>query len=100
MSRDDLAVALALADQANAVALDCFGAVDLRVDNKPDLTPVSDADHAVETGLRATLARLDRTMPSSAKSSAGPAHLTGRQWIIDPIDGPRTSCAASRCGPA
>src|SRR6202041_2397268 len=33
------------------------GAVDLRVDTKPDLTPVSDADHAVETGLRATLAR-------------------------------------------
>ena len=57
MSHDDLAVALALADQADAVTLDRFGAVDLRVDTKPDLTPVSDADHAVETGLRATLAR-------------------------------------------
>ena len=37
---DDLAVALALADQADAVTLARFGAVDLRVDTKPDLTPV------------------------------------------------------------
>ena len=51
MRDDDLAVALALADQADAVTLARFGAVDLRVDTKPDLTPVSDADHAVETGL-------------------------------------------------
>ena len=55
MSHDDLAVALALADQADAVTLARFGAVDLRVDTKPDLTPVSDADQAVETGLRGTL---------------------------------------------
>ena len=41
---------------ADAVTLARFGAVDLRVDTKPDLTPVSDADHAVETGLRETLA--------------------------------------------
>ncbi|MGC2567544.1 MAG: histidinol-phosphatase, partial [Mycobacterium sp.] len=54
---DDLAVALALADQADAVTLARFGAVDLRVDTKPDLTPVSDADHAVEKGLRKTLGR-------------------------------------------
>src|SRR5271156_4050902 len=77
MSHDDLAVALALADQADAVTLDRFGAVDLRVDTKPDLTPVSDADHAVETGLRATL----------GEEFGGTTTLTGRQWIIDPIDG-------------
>ena len=55
LESDDLAVALALADQADAVTLARFGAVDLQVDTKPDLTPVSDADHAVETGLRETL---------------------------------------------
>jgi histidinol-phosphatase len=87
MSRDDLALALALADQADAVTLDRFGAVDLRVDTKPDLTPVSDADHAVETGLRATL---DRARPDDAilgEEFGGTTTLTGRQWIIDPIDG-------------
>src|ERR1700730_1111820 len=55
---DDLAVALTLADQADAVTLARFGALDLEVDTKPDLTPVSDADRAVETGLRETLARV------------------------------------------
>ena len=39
MRDDDLSVALSLADQADAVTLARFGAVDLRVDTKPDLTP-------------------------------------------------------------
>src|ERR1700722_14024044 len=87
MSHDDLAVALALADQADAVTLDRFGAVDLRVDTKPDLTPVSDADHAVETGLRATLARARPDDAVLGEEFGGSTTLTGRQWIIDPIDG-------------
>src|ERR1700731_1958027 len=87
MSRDDLAVALALADQADAVTLDRFGAVDLRVETKPDLTPVSDADHAVETGLRATLAPARPDDAVLGEEFGGTTTLTGRQWIIDPIDG-------------
>ena len=87
MSRDDLEVALALADQADAVTLDRFGAVDLRVDTKPDLTPVSDADHAVETGLRATLSRARPDDAVLGEEFGGTTTLTGRQWIIDPIDG-------------
>src|ERR1700722_7281994 len=87
MSHDDLAVALALADQADAVTLDRFGAVDLRVDTKPDLKPVSDADHAVETGLRATLARARPDDAVLGEEFGGSTTLTGRQWIIDPIDG-------------
>src|SRR6201999_4371314 len=78
---------LALADQADAVTLDRFGAVDLRVDTKPDLTPVSDADHAVETGLRATLARARPDDAILGEEFGGTATLTGRQWIVDPIDG-------------
>jgi histidinol-phosphatase len=80
-------VALALADQADAVTLDRFGAVDLRVDTKPDLTPVSDADHAVETGLRTTLARARPDDAVLGEEFGGSTTLTGRQWIIDPIDG-------------
>jgi histidinol-phosphatase len=84
---DDLAVALALADQADAITLARFGAVDLQVDTKPDLTPVSDADHAVETGLRESLAGTRPDDSVLGEEFGGSTTLTGRQWIIDPIDG-------------
>jgi histidinol-phosphatase len=87
MRDDDLAVALVLADQADAITLARFGAVDLRVDTKPDLTPVSDADHAVETGLRVTLSRTRSDDSVLGEEFGGSTTLTGRQWIIDPIDG-------------
>jgi histidinol-phosphatase len=84
---DDLAVALALADQADAVTLARFGALDLQVDTKPDLTPVSDADRAVETGLRETLGRVRPADSVLGEEFGGSTTLAGRQWIIDPIDG-------------
>ena len=49
--RADLEVALELAQRADAITLDRFGALDLRIDTKPDLTPVTDADEAVEAEL-------------------------------------------------
>jgi histidinol-phosphatase len=54
---DDLALALSLADDADAISLARFRALDLRVETKPDLTPVSEADRAVEAALRTRLAR-------------------------------------------
>jgi len=87
---DDLALAHMLADTADAIALPRFRAQDLRVEAKPDLTPVTDADTAVEKALRATLAR---TRPrdgvlgeefGATEAAAGPG---SRQWVIDPIDG-------------
>src|ERR1700687_920206 len=87
MRDDDLSVALNLADQADAVTLARFGAVDLQVDTKPDLTPVSDADHAVETGLRETLARVRPDDSVLGEEFGGSTSFSGRQWIIDPIDG-------------
>jgi histidinol-phosphatase len=87
MSDEDLAVALALADQSDVVTLARFGAVDLQVETKPDLTPVSDADRAVEKGLREMLAR-DRPDDSVlGEEFGGSTTFVGRQWIIDPIDG-------------
>ncbi|MFZ0833567.1 MAG: histidinol-phosphatase, partial [Mycobacterium sp.] len=53
---DDLALALALADDADALTVPRFGAVDLHVDTKPDLTPVTDADRSVEEAVRNRLA--------------------------------------------
>lgn len=84
---DDLAVALALADRADAVTLARFGALDLQVDTKPDLTPVTDADRAVETELRSALAR-DRPGDSIVgEEFGGSTTFSGRQWVVDPIDG-------------
>ena len=54
-SPDDLAMALALADTADALTTQRFGALDLHVDTKPDLTPVTDVDRAVESALREAL---------------------------------------------
>jgi histidinol-phosphatase len=87
MSQDDLVFALALADRADAVTLARFGALDLRVDTKPDLTPVTDADRAVESELRAELARSRPGDSILGEEFGGPTTFSGRLWIIDPIDG-------------
>ena len=82
---DDLAVALGLADAADAIAIDRFQASDLVVETKPDMTPVSDADRAVETAIRDLLAR---HRPGDAIHGEEFGSDDGeRQWIIDPIDG-------------
>lgn len=85
--KTDLAVALALADRADAVTVARFGALDLQIDTKPDLTPVTDADRAVEIELRTALEgeRPDDTVVG--EEFGGSTTLAGRQWIIDPIDG-------------
>ncbi len=83
---DDLALALSLADAADAISVARFGAGDLHVESKPDLTPVSDADRAVEESLRA---RLATARPSDAISGEefGSAGSGSRRWVLDPIDG-------------
>jgi histidinol-phosphatase len=87
MSRDDLTMALALADRADALTSARFGALDLRVDTKPDLTPVTDADRAVEAELREVLA-CERPHDSVVgEEFGGTTTFSGRQWIVDPIDG-------------
>ncbi|GAA4683188.1 histidinol-phosphatase [Gordonia humi] len=83
----DLTLALDLAAAADELTTARFGALDLRVDAKPDLTPVSDADLACERLLRD---RLSVARPADAvlgEEFGGDQILTGRQWVIDPIDG-------------
>ncbi|KAA8962854.1 histidinol-phosphatase [Mycobacterium sp.] len=86
-SHPDLALALGLADAADALTLDRFGAQDLRIDTKPDLTPVTDADYAVESEVRAALARNRPNDNILGEELGGATAGTGRQWVIDPIDG-------------
>src|ERR1700743_1910261 len=87
MRRDDLTMALALADHADALTSARFGALDLRVDTKPDLTPVTDADRAVEAELREALGRERPDASVVGEEFGGTTTFSGRQWIIDPIDG-------------
>jgi histidinol-phosphatase len=83
---DDLALAHLLADTADSISRARFRALDLRVDAKPDLTPVTDADTAVEKAIRATLARA-RPRDGVLGEEYGVTGSGARQWVIDPIDG-------------
>jgi histidinol-phosphatase len=82
----DLELALSLADDADAISLARFRALDLHVETKPDLTPVSEADRAVERTLRERLARERPGEPVLGEEQGG-ADTSG--WILDPIDGTR-----------
>ncbi len=84
----DLELALALADAADAISLARFGAHDLQVETKPDLTPVTEADRAVEAQLRAMLAS-KRAADAILGEEEGAKGTGARRWIIDPIDGTR-----------
>ena len=83
---DDLRLAHLLADDADSITMSRFKALDLHVTSKPDLTPVSDADTAVEEAIRRTLGR---ARPRDAVHGEEMAD-TGwgpRRWVVDPIDG-------------
>jgi len=82
----DLALALELADLADAITLERFRAADLEIHTKPDLTPVTEADRAVEQVLRKRIAE-ERPGDGVVGEEFG-AHEGGdARWIVDPIDG-------------
>lgn len=83
---DDLRLAHVLADDADSLSMSRFKALDLHVMSKPDLTPVTDADQAVEEGIRRTLSRA-RSRDAVLGEETGSTGHSQRQWIIDPIDG-------------
>lgn len=84
--RDDLGLAHVLADDADGVTMARFRALDLAVETKPDLTPVTDADRAVEEMLRGTLGRV-RARDAVLGEEYGKVGGAQRCWVIDPIDG-------------
>ena len=83
---DDLRLAHMMADNADSLAMSRFKALDLKVDAKPDLTPVSDADVAIEDAIRRTLktARPRDAVHGEEREDTG---WGPRRWVIDPIDG-------------
>jgi histidinol-phosphatase len=82
----ELAFALTLADRADAISLSRYHALDLEITTKPDNTPVTDADKAVERAIIDAIAAhypTDGVVGEEFGSSGG----KDRYWIIDPIDG-------------
>jgi histidinol-phosphatase len=80
----DLEYALALADEADVLTMQRYRALDLAVETKPDLTPVTDADRAVETALRG------RIRGERGEAVAGEEYGVEEgdvRWWLDPIDG-------------
>jgi histidinol-phosphatase len=86
VSTPDLDIALELADLADGITRDRFLARDLRVARKPDRTPVTDADTAVEDAVRARLAAA-RPEDAVVGEERGGTLGAGRAWVLDPIDG-------------
>jgi histidinol-phosphatase len=84
--QDDLALALAAAADADLISLDRYTAVDLVVTTKPDRTPVTDADQAVERSIREKI-EASRPNDTILGEEYGGDRGASRQWIIDPIDG-------------
>ena len=83
---EELRLAFELADIADSLTLERFGASDLVVTTKPDKTPVSSVDVDVETALRAHIGarRLGHAVTGE---ELGASEGDGPRWIIDPIDG-------------
>ncbi|MBO0732264.1 MAG: histidinol phosphatase, partial [Acidimicrobiaceae bacterium] len=82
----DLALALDLADEADRITLGAFRRDDLVVETKPDLTPVTEADQAVERALRDALTSR-RPGDAVMGEEYGATGNSARRWIVDPIDG-------------
>ena len=83
----DLALALGLAAEADVVTTARFRAADLVVESKPDLTPVSDADRAVEDIVRARLAAQRPDDAFWGEETGVSGGTSGRRWVLVPIDG-------------
>ncbi|MFM2023797.1 MAG: hypothetical protein RIR89_1189 [Actinomycetota bacterium] len=82
----DLELALALADAADAISLTRFQALDLKIETKPDRTPVTDADQSVERKIRDMISQLapsDIVIGEEFENTGS----SSRAWIVDPIDG-------------
>ncbi len=82
---DDLALALALADQADEITMRFFRRDDLSVRTKPDRSHVTEADLETERALRAMLGE-HRPYDGVVGEEFAPTSGNGRRWIIDPID--------------
>ena len=83
----DLQLALRLADLADGITLSRYQSLDLKVEKKPDLSPVTDADRAVERAMIDELKKLRPNDGIFGEEFGEREGNSGRRWVIDPIDG-------------
>jgi fructose-1,6-bisphosphatase/inositol monophosphatase family enzyme len=83
----DLEVAPHLADRADAITMDHFGHSGLAVRQKPDGTPVTNADLATEELLTAILTERRSADGVLGEERGGRSMPDGRVWVLDPIGG-------------
>lgn len=84
---EDLALALKIADAADAITQSRYQSQDLVISTKPDNTPVTDADKATEEAIRAILMRERPNDGLLGEEFGESENLGSRYWVIDPIDG-------------
>jgi histidinol-phosphatase len=85
--KNDLDLAIRLADAADAITTARFRALDLTFERKPDRTPVTDADTAVEDAIRMLLSTERHSDTVAGEERGGAVTKQGRTWVVDPIDG-------------
>ena len=78
-----------LADGADELALRWFRAAGLRVEEKPDLSPVTAADRAIEAMARKQLRQAHPELGVLGEEEGEAAGTAQARLIIDPIDGTR-----------
>ena len=83
---DELRLALELADIADSIGSTRFRAPDLVVDRKPNGSPVTDADRAIEAAVVERLRRLRPAIPIVGEEH-GTYDGAATFWALDPIDG-------------
>ena len=84
---DDMALVVELAEEADSLTMQRFGAVDLRIETKPDMTP---GDRCRSRRRDDVAGRLAERRPGDSvlgEEFGGTTEFSGRQWVIDPIDG-------------
>src|SRR5436190_1822759 len=78
-----------LADRADELALRWFRTAGLRVQEKPDLSPVTEADQAIEAMARTAVRQNHPELGVLGEEEGEAPGPTEARLIIDPIDGTR-----------
>jgi histidinol-phosphatase len=91
----DLALALRMADVADAIAMRDFTGEPLVFTEKPDGSPVTATDPEVEAALRAIVAE-ERPGDGFLGEEVGATGAGRRRWIVDGIDGTIVFVAGGR----
>lgn len=97
--RQLLELAVTVAHRAGCAAAERFFEADFGTRTKQDGTDVTDVDLAVEDLIRTELLRRtpdDEVYGEEAGTTAG---VSGRRWIIDPIDGTAYFARRVPCSP-